>query len=404
MLRLLGGLSDVLPHRDGVMKSYRYEYKKPLVEKPYLLKLRNVRVQRNSNWVNGHLVLRPNPLDVTTQLWTFGQIDIKRKVNGTVWRRFTATTQAPSDSELDLLASDFQRLKDEVENKLVQKVAGIRVNALEIYATRIQTANTVAKRVGQLANAMLSLKRGKWKQFKRHLGLSKNLKKPGAHKFEDIPGLWLEYSFGWAPLISDIYTILDNTFDSPKSKIEASVKRESTRPYTKSTNYVEHKGESQTLCVAKACVNVQVDVPALAALSQYGITNPLAVAWELVPYSFVVDWFLPVGDYIEQMNATAGLILSDFNITFTTTTYCNYLSDETKYLISTGFSPSDYSWPTQVPVFVKHVHKERLLYTRPPSYRFLFPEDPMKQSLRRVSYAASLLSLAFSRSAKRSSS
>jgi hypothetical protein len=29
-----------------------------------------------------------------------------------------------------------------------------------------------------------------------------------------------------------------------------------------------------------------------------GLVNPLEIAWEVVPYSFVVDWFLPVGSYI----------------------------------------------------------------------------------------------------------
>jgi hypothetical protein len=29
-----------------------------------------------------------------------------------------------------------------------------------------------------------------------------------------------------------------------------------------------------------------------------GMVDPLQVAWEIVPYSFVVDWFLPVGSFL----------------------------------------------------------------------------------------------------------
>jgi hypothetical protein len=29
-----------------------------------------------------------------------------------------------------------------------------------------------------------------------------------------------------------------------------------------------------------------------------GLEDPLSTAWELVPYSFVADWFLPIGDYL----------------------------------------------------------------------------------------------------------
>ena len=33
-----------------------------------------------------------------------------------------------------------------------------------------------------------------------------------------------------------------------------------------------------------------------------GLTDPLSVAWELIPYSFVVDWFYPIGTYLENLN------------------------------------------------------------------------------------------------------
>jgi len=37
-----------------------------------------------------------------------------------------------------------------------------------------------------------------------------------------------------------------------------------------------------------------------------GITNPLLIGWELVPFSFVVDWFLPVGNWLESVDAMLG--------------------------------------------------------------------------------------------------
>lgn len=43
-----------------------------------------------------------------------------------------------------------------------------------------------------------------------------------------------------------------------------------------------------------------------ARLAQTGIDNPALLAWELLPYSFVVDWFLPVGNYLESLNAFSG--------------------------------------------------------------------------------------------------
>jgi len=37
----------------------------------------------------------------------------------------------------------------------------------------------------------------------------------------------------------------------------------------------------------------------MAMMAKIGV-NPLSTAWELIPYSFVLDWFIGVGDYITQ--------------------------------------------------------------------------------------------------------
>lgn len=46
--------------------------------------------------------------------------------------------------------------------------------------------------------------------------------------------------------------------------------------------------------------------PSLSTAQQLGLTNPAQLAWELVPFSFVVDWFIPVGDFFAQLDATLG--------------------------------------------------------------------------------------------------
>jgi hypothetical protein len=38
-----------------------------------------------------------------------------------------------------------------------------------------------------------------------------------------------------------------------------------------------------------------------------GLVNPAEIAWEVVPYSFVVDWFLPIGSYISAWGVIPAL-------------------------------------------------------------------------------------------------
>jgi hypothetical protein len=42
-----------------------------------------------------------------------------------------------------------------------------------------------------------------------------------------------------------------------------------------------------------------------------GLTNPAVVAWELVPFSFVVDWFVNVSEFLGQFDEFIGLALDE---------------------------------------------------------------------------------------------
>lgn len=40
----------------------------------------------------------------------------------------------------------------------------------------------------------------------------------------------------------------------------------------------------------------------LVCLAQHGMLNPLGLAWELMPYSFVLDWWFNVGDILQSLD------------------------------------------------------------------------------------------------------
>lgn len=64
---------------------------------------------------------------------------------------------------------------------------------------------------------------------------------------------------------------------------------------------------THTKCEKRIKFHYRVDNEILRTLSQLSLTNPLEVAWELVPFSFVVDWMLPIGDYLSNMSALHGI-------------------------------------------------------------------------------------------------
>lgn len=334
--------------------------------------------------VNGKIILRPNGLSYarwrhSCQAFYGYQNPV---YNGTISPN---SSTLPKDAPIS--EAVIQKFHNEIitltGNKIHDEVAGIRVNLLDLYRTRVEAMNMVKKNALKLVHAYSLLKKGKWRQFQRTLGIT--AKRPKSRQ-DNIPSLWLEYSYGWAPLLSDIYTMLDNTFDVPGAFVR--------KVYRKTVNYSgEYVGtynkcslSGSVSCRGVAVAWVSVDVPAIQAISQYGVTNPLAVAWEAVPFSFVVDWFAPIGDFINSLGATAGLTFSQYNITSTV------ISD----LSGTNWgriNSRDSKWASANSTY-HYKSKRRLVMAKP---QWLYPgnDGPLSQSVTRVSYALSLIASVF---------
>jgi len=132
---------------------------------------------------------------------------------------------------------------------------------------------------------------------------------------------WLALQYGWKPLLYDIHgalqAIADYMVRSPEvvrtargkgnTILKTSLDNTISSHYTQKTGVM--KVTTKTFCTIGIRFTVDSSLRVFAA--QTGFTNPINLAWEVLPYSFVSDWFLPIGPYLETLSAFDGLKFLD---------------------------------------------------------------------------------------------
>jgi len=207
-----------------------------------------------------------------------------------------------------------------------------------------------------------------------------------------IAGAWLSYKYGWLPLYSDVHALMEfstRRFDLREFKARASRtdnKIDRALLASPSVWKVETILDRHTaLIIVKAKVR---DSNAFD-LSRVTSMNPLSIAWELVPFSFVVDWFVDVGGYLANMEAALGAGL-DFHSGMVTRVNVQKSSIEIYGTETGGYYPTSFTTSYNVKPRVVY----RVLKTRTLLSGFPRPELPsFKVSLgsQRIMSAASLI-------------
>ena len=227
--------------------------------------------------------------------------------NFTLWRNYNFNRILNTGYYPTWDANDLFRANTEVLLKLRDQ----KVNYGEALAESRATIAHLGSTARTLLRSFLYARKGKWSKVLKELKIDKGRKfKSG----REVSGRWLELQYGWLPLMSDIkgtMEVLQNGFRSKNFTFSAV--RQIRTPLTGEDvmspivdnpfNHIEGSG----FRVTKVKVYAKVRDDDLHALTQIGLTDPLQVAWALVPFSFVIDWFLPVGSMLEALGATKGL-------------------------------------------------------------------------------------------------
>jgi hypothetical protein len=161
---------------------------------------------------------------------------------------------------------------------------------------------------------------------------------PRVSLHKSVGNNWLEFHFGWAPLIGDIYDAVD-VLNNPVKSFSYERSR-ATDPFEAKSSYDFGSVLQDQTGVGYISVTqggrLKFEKPGSSfTLQQWGILNPATIAWELIPYSFVVDWFVNVGDFLSSQTDFAGMTLES---TFESRKYDILVSE--RNLVKPGFSPT----------------------------------------------------------------
>lgn len=271
-----------------------------------------------------------NPYNMTLTKVNFGQgvfFRTQRTDKSFVNKALASTTiidEIPSDPPFhsELVGRATRKLIERAEvdiNNIAQDVVQYR-----------QTVNTIANSAIRIAASYKALRSGNFS------AAVQNLYSPKRQSFRNMPhsgrstaNNWLELQYGWKPLLQDIDGSMRSLANFMQSTdmirtVRASAKIEDKYnwPVRFANQPVDFGMSGVPLTVigvgnrisyqsVRFVCRFKVDSRTKAFLSQTGFTSPVNLAWELLPYSFVVDWFLPIGPYLESLSAFEGMTFLD---------------------------------------------------------------------------------------------
>lgn len=224
-----------------------------------------------------------------TTKWSVRRTKGVTKSLGDIWRASTCFPGSSFPTANDILT---------LQSRLSEKVKGHDFNLAVSVAQGKQTVEMVTNAVFSIGGAISDLKKGKFASAARRFGVAQ---RPSKLSEKDISGRWLELQYGWLPLISDVYESA-KAFESLTSGARVNRVTESIQKQWLGNASCEKTNYSCYGNVQENARYIYEMTETLSAPRSLGLTDPASVAWELIPYSFVVDWFVPVGDYLANLN------------------------------------------------------------------------------------------------------
>lgn len=236
---------------------------------------------------------------------------------------FNATLFRSAGETGDLMTVLHNRVYEKFQEKVNTNV-GL---GTAIFAEGAETIAMITQRINSIATILRALKRGRpndaSRAIKELFGSPKA--RTGLGFFtKGTSGLTLELGFGWLPLFSQLHDLIERlTGDIYAEQVVHARSRKtlefsSGKFYTGrvSSYYNDSVHSFKGTLAAGIRATVIVDNKRDYIIQMLGFGNPAEWAWEAIPFSFLVDYFVNIGDMIQSLNAFAGVKLADASMTY----------------------------------------------------------------------------------------
>lgn len=238
--------------------------------------------------------------------------------------------------------------KNEVVTKALLDIANQKAGIGEDLATFKQTLSLFGGKVGLLVGALKAVKsKPAWKKYLKQS--SRDLRR---RPLDAAAKGYIEYIYGLKPLVDDVYGVAEllkelgirDLLVHGHGKAHRTEETPGNGTWRHGLSYTRTMPLSRQASAKAAChLHARLDPnhSGLRSLNQLGLLNPLSLAWDLVPWSFVVDWVTPIGPVLNALTAPAGLIFIDGCTSIKTEESAQHRFQ----VFSTYFNPD---WPTAV--------------------------------------------------------
>lgn len=203
--------------------------------------------------------------------------------------------------------------------KMSEKIRGHSFNAAITLAEAPKSVRTILDGAKRIATSLRYVRKGRVVEALRELGVQHVEAVKNGYRYRDRSGryhnvaqrkpvkrasaskTWLDMQYGWKPLLNDAYSAGQAAFAAFEKPQQIVLKVGRTRfgswhsPVSGNVLW-SFTPDSTVRSTTKLVVVLKESLTPTASL---GLIDPEVVAWELVPFSFVADWFLPIGNYLE---------------------------------------------------------------------------------------------------------
>lgn len=194
--------------------------------------------------------------------------------------------------------------------KLREKAYGSGFNPAVFTAEGQMAFKMIGDAATSLGKALESLKRKDPKGVAKALLITVKQARAAFKARRDMSGRWLELQYGWLPLVNDmeeagkyIGEMVART-SATRTKIVArkTWSEESSAPLTAAAGVYQYTNRVTVFQLQYIVYGFQKSptyVPSLQTVA--------TVAWEKTPWSFVADWVIPIGSYLEACRTSNDL-------------------------------------------------------------------------------------------------